>query len=323
MCENCARVAGRWDWCRRSGALHEGHQSLIRRAKQQCDAVLVSLFVNPTQFNSEEDFTRYPHDLQKDAEALRALNVEGVFAPPAEEIYPPGFDTYVEPGGLAASFEGASRPGHFRGVTTVVLKLFNLIQPDVAYFGQKDFQQVQVVRRMVEDLNLSVRLVICPTVREADGLAMSSRNARLSRPERQAATALHRCLRRGEELVHTGEGCAQTLLSAMRKVVEKEPQVALDYLALVNPLQLEPVERVSAGTVALIAARVGSVRLIDNLILGPPEASPDLLLQLAFSAPPVIKAGARLPGLETEVLCRRIEACRDCAAMSSVMIPPP
>jgi pantoate--beta-alanine ligase len=304
------------------GALHEGHQSLIRRAKQQCNAVLVSIFVNRAQFNSGEDFATYPRDLQKDTEALRALNVDGIFAPHEEDIYPPEFSTYVEPGKLAASLEGASRPSHFRGVTTLVLKLFNLVQPDVAYFGQKDFQQVQIIRRLVEDLNLNVRLVICPIVREASGLALSSRNALLSPEARQAAAVLHRSLRRGETLVQAGEVNAQNLLQAMRQVVEEEPRVALDYLALVDPPQIEPVERVSAGTVALIAARVGSVRLIDNLIFGPPGASPELLFQLAFSARPVIDPGARIPGMETEALCRRIETCRDCAAFSSVMIPP-
>jgi len=304
------------------GALHEGHQSLIRRAKQQCDAVLVSIFVNPTQFNSDGDFARYPRDLEKDADTLRALNVDGIFAPPAQDIYPPEFDTFIEPGKLAVPLEGASRPGHFRGVTTIVVKLFNLVQPDLAYFGQKDFQQVQIIRRLVEDLNLNVRLVICPIVRDADGLALSSRNALLSREARQAAAVLHRCLRRGEALVHAGEAQAGNLLQAMQEVVKDEPLVAVDYLALVNPLQLEPVERVSAGTVALIAARVGPVRLIDNLIFGPPGASPELLLQLAFAARPVTDAGARIPGMEIEALCRRIETCRDCAAISSVMIPP-
>jgi pantoate--beta-alanine ligase len=304
------------------GALHDGHQSLIRRAKQQCDTVLVSIFVNPTQFHSREDLANYPRDLARDTEALRAHNVDAIFAPPDEVIYPPEFDTFVEPGSLAASWEGAARPGHFRGVTTVVLKLFNLVQPDVAYFGQKDFQQVQIIRRLVEDLNLNVRLVICPIVRDADGLALSSRNALLSREARRAATVLHRCLQRGEALVHAGEVSAGNLLQAMRQMVEEEPQVALDYLALVDPSQLAPVERISAGTVALIGARVGSVRLIDNLIFGPPGANPELLLQLAFSARPVIDSGARIPGLETEALCRRIEACRDCAAFSSVMIPP-
>jgi pantoate--beta-alanine ligase len=304
------------------GALHGGHQSLIRRAKQQCDAVVVSIFVNPSQFNSDEDFAAYPRDLQKDTEALSALNVEGIFAPHQEDIYPPGFDTFVKPGKLATPLEGALRPGHFGGVTTIVLKLFNLVQPDVAYFGQKDFQQVQIIRRLVEDLNLNVRLVILPIVREADGLALSSRNVLLSPEARQAATALHRCLRHGEMLVQAGEVHAKNVLKAMRKIVEEEPLVAPDYLALVNPSQLEPVELVSAGTAALIAARVGSVRLIDNLIFGPLGASPEILLQLAFSARPVIDADARIPGLETEALCRRITTCRDCAAISSVMIPP-
>jgi len=304
------------------GALHEGHYSLIHRAKRQCDTVVVSIFVNPHQFNSNEDFASYPRDLAKDTEALQALNVDAILVPHQEDLYPKGFDTFVVPGELAAPFEGAARPGHFRGVATIVLKLFNLVQPDVAYFGQKDFQQVQVIRRLVEDLNLSVRLVICPTVREADGLAMSSRNALLGHDARKAAAILHRCLLRGEELIHGGEIHAGNVLPAMRQVAEREPLVALDYVALVDPSDLAPVDQVTAGTVALIAAHVGSVRLIDNLIVGPPATSPELLLQLAFSARPVIDAGARVPGLETEALCRRIETCRDCAAISSVMIPP-
>ena len=304
------------------GALHAGHQSLIRRAKQQCDAVVVSIFVNPTQFGSPDDLAKYPRDLQKDAGILSDLNVDAAFAPAQEEIYPAGFDTFVEPGKLSSNLEGSSRPGHFRGVTTIVLKLFNLVQPDIAYFGQKDFQQVQIIRRLVEDLNLSLRLVICPIVREADGLALSSRNALLSSDARKAAAVLQQCLRHGEMLVHRGETDAANLLTAMREVVNKEPLVTFDYLVLADPARLEPVDRASAGTVALIAARVGSVRLIDNLILGPPGASPDALLQLAFSARQVIDSGARLPGMETEAICRRISSCRDCAAISSVMIPP-
>jgi pantoate--beta-alanine ligase len=305
-----------------SGALHEGQRSLIRRAKQQCDAVLVSIFRHPQQFNPSKDVATSPRDLQRDAEALRALNVDGIFAPREEELYPPEFATLVEPGRIAEPLEGAAQPGHFRSVTTLLLKLFNLVQPDLAYFGQKDFQQVQIIRRLVEDLNLGVRLVICPTVRDADGVALSSRNALLGREGRPAAAVLHRSLRRGEALIQAGEVRAPHLLAAMRQVVKEEPRAALEYLALVNPLQFEPVERVSAGTVGLIAARVGAVRLIDNLIMGPPGASPELLLQLAFSARPVIDPGARIPGLETEALCRRIEGCRDCAAFSSVMIPP-
>jgi pantoate--beta-alanine ligase len=304
------------------GALHAGHLSLIRRAKQQCDTVLVTIFVNPTQFNSADDLARYPHDLQKDLALLSELNVEAVFAPSREDIYPPGFETFVEPGHVAASFEGSSRPGHFRGVATIVLKLFNLVQPDTAYFGQKDFQQVQLIRRMVEDFNLNLRLVICPIVREADGLALSSRNALLDPEDRIAAAVLQRSLRHGEKLAQGGESQAQVLLDAMKEVVQSEPRVTLDYLAIANPLTLEPVESAVAGSVALIAARVGPVRLIDNLILGPPGANSEALLQSAFSARQVMEPGARLPGLETEALARRVAACRQCAAISAVMIPP-
>jgi pantoate--beta-alanine ligase len=304
------------------GALHEGHLSLIRRAKQQCDAVLASIFVNPIQFNSGEDLARYPRNLEKDVETLRALNVDAIFAPREEDIFPAEFDTFVEPGKLTASFEGAARPGHFRGVATIVLKLFNLVQPDLAYFGQKDFQQVQIIRRMVDDLNLPVRLVICPIVREADGLALSSRNVLLSPEDRPAAAVLHRCLSHADTLVQAGEVRAERLLEAMREMARTEPRVTLDYLALVNPLRFEPEERVTAGTVALVAAHLGPVRLIDNLILGPPGASQEFLLQLAFASRPVVDPSARIPGLEVETLCQRIAACRDCAAMSSVMIPP-
>ncbi len=304
------------------GALHPGHQSLIRRAKQQCEAVIVSIFVNPTQFGSPEDLAKYPRDLEKDLKVLSDLNVDAAFAPGQSEIYPPGFDTFVEPGKTAVPLEGSSRPGHFRGVATIVLKLLNLIQPDIAYFGQKDMQQVQVVRRLVEDFNLTVRLVICPILREPDGLAMSSRNALLSPEGRQAATVLQRSLRHGQTLVHAGQVHAPELLKAMREVVNQEPLVALDYLALMDPASFEPVERASAGTVILIAARVGSVRLIDNLILGPQASSADALLQSAFTTREVIDSAARLPGLETEALTRRIFGCRNCAAISSVMIPP-
>jgi len=304
------------------GALHAGHLSLVRRAKQQCDAVLVSIFVNAKQFNSSEDLARYPRDLEKDTEILKDLNVDGVFAPRAEEMYPAGFDTYVDPGELTAPFEGALRPGHFRGVATIVLKLFNLTQPDLAYFGQKDFQQVQILRRMVDDLNLPLRLVVCPIVRAADGLSLSSRNVLLSPEDRHAATVLHRSLSRGEALVQAGEVRAGAVLDAMRETINAEPRVKLDYLAVVDATTLAEVERVSAGTVALIAAQAGPVRLIDNLIFGPVGASPEALLQLAFATRPVVDPRARIPGLEIEALCRRISACRDCAAMSAVMIPP-
>jgi len=304
------------------GALHEGHLSLIRRAKQQCDAVLVSIFVNPIQFSPGEDFDHYPRNVERDLQLLQSLNVETVFAPQPQDMFSSDFQTFVVPGKLASPWEGALRPGHFRGVVTVVLKLFNLVQPDLAYFGQKDFQQVQVIRRMVEDLGLSVRLVICPTVREADGLALSSRNSYLNPEARRAALFLQRCLKRGEALAHSGEVDAKTLLKEMKHVAESEPHTKLDYLAIVNAARLEPVERVAAGDVALVAGRVGHVRLIDNLIFGPPGAGPELLLQLAFTTQPVLDLCARIPGLETEALRRRIENCRDCAAISSVLIPP-
>lgn len=304
------------------GALHEGHLSLVRQAKHECDVVLVSIFVNPTQFGPQEDFSRYPRALEKDLELLRSLKVDAAFAPSDAEMYPQGFNTFVEPGEIAAPFEGASRPGHFRGVATVVLKLFNIVEPDIAYFGQKDYQQVQVVRRLVEDLNLDVRLVICPTVREPDGLAKSSRNSYLSPEDRQAALALHHCLSRAEELVHAGVTNVQKLLNEMRAVFGAEPRARLDYLAIIEPTTLRPIERVTAGSVVVVAARVGTVRLIDNLIFAPPGSSPELRLQLALTAQPAVDTSVKVPGLETEALRLRIESCRDCAAISSILIPP-
>jgi pantoate--beta-alanine ligase len=304
------------------GALHEGHLSLVRQAHRQCDIVVVSIFVNPAQFGPAEDFARYPRTLEKDLEALRTSKIDAVFAPSEAEMYPEGFQTFAEPGEIAALFEGAHRPGHFRGVATVVLKLFNLVRPDVAYFGQKDFQQVQVIRRLVEDLNLDVRLVVCPIVREADGLAMSSRNAYLSPQDRQAALALPRCLRRAEELVHAGESETPKLLEEMRQILAAEPRAQVDYLAIVEPARLQPVKRVAAGSVALVAARVGTVRLIDNVIFGPPGATPELRLQLALTAQPAVETGAHIPGLATESLRLKIENCRDCAAISSILLPP-
>ncbi|MBZ5544610.1 MAG: pantoate--beta-alanine ligase [Acidobacteriia bacterium] len=304
------------------GALHEGHLSLLRQARRQCDVVVVSIFVNPTQFGPSEDISHYPRNLDKDLEALRPFRAEAVFAPTAGEMYPEGFESFVTPGETAAPLEGASRPSHFQGVATVVLKLLNIVKPDVAYFGQKDFQQALIIRRLVEDLNLETRLVICPIVREADGLARSSRNAYLSAEDRQAATVLTRSLRRVEELAHTGETRASVLLEEMRRVFAGEQRAQLDYAAIVDPVKLQPVERVASGCVALVAARVGPARLIDNLILGPPGTSPEMLLQLALTARPIASAHARIPGLETDVLRLKIENCRDCAAIISIRLPP-
>ena len=304
------------------GALHAGHFSLIRLAKSQCDAVVVSIFVNPTQFGPGEDFERYPRQLDQDLEALRAYKVDAVFAPSAAEMYSESFQTHVEPGPLAASLEGVRRRGHFRGVATVLTKLFNIVQPDLAYFGQKDFQQALVIRQLILDLNLGVRLVVCPTIRDSDGLAKSSRHAYMTDEDRRAALVLCRSLRRAEELALQGESRASMLLKEMKKVLKSEPRVDVDYATIVHPLRLEPVERVISGCVALLAAQVGGTRLIDNLIFGPPGSSPEMLLQMALTAGPIANAGARIPGLETETLSVRIEGCRDCAAISSIRLPP-
>lgn len=304
------------------GALHNGHMSLVRQAKRQCDVIVVSIFVNPKQFDSTEDLARYPRNLEKDLELLRPFKVDAVFAPDAAELYPQGFSSVVDAGEVALPLEGAVRPGHFRGVATVVVKLFNIVKPDVAYFGQKDFQQAQMIRRLVEDLNVDARLMICPTVREADGVAISSRNAYLNPKERESARVLYQSLRRAEELVHSGETGAAKVLDEMRRMFAAEPSVQLDYAAIVEASTLQPVEHLGPGCVLLVAARVGPARLIDNLILGPPGASPEMLLQLALSSRPVVGAQALIPGFEAEAVRLRIASCRNCAAISSIQLPP-
>jgi pantoate--beta-alanine ligase len=250
------------------GALHEGHLSLVRRAKQECDVVVVSAFVNPMQFSPEEDLARYPRNLARDLATLNPLKIDALFSPSAADMYPQGFETFVEPGSVAAPLEGACRPGHFRGVATVVLKLLNIVAPDIAYFGQKDFQQTLVVQQLIEDLTLDVQMVVCPTAREADGLARSSRNGYLSPPARQAALVLYRSLSRAEELFGAGETKAARILEEMHEVLSTEPRAKVDYVALVEPTRLEPVAIVTPGSVALVAARIGEVRLIDNTVLG-------------------------------------------------------
>ena len=264
------------------GALHDGHLSLVRRAKRECDVVVVSIFVNPAQFGTGEDLSRYPRSLERDLDLLVPLQIDAAFAPGTAEIYPQGFDTFVEPGALAASLEGAVRPGHFSGVATVVVKLFNIVRPDVACFGQKDFQQALLIRRVVEDLNLDVRVAICPIVREPDGLAKSSRNAYLDAEDRRAALALYRSLRRAQELVDAGETDARLIVEEMGKVLAAEPRVTPDYAVVVEPARLSPVQRVTPGCVALVAARVGSTRLIDNWIIALPGTSDDERIQLAL-----------------------------------------
>jgi len=248
------------------GYLHEGHLSLIRAARADCDTVVLSIFVNPTQFGPHEDYHRYPRDLERDLELARSTGVNLVFAPTADAMYPHGYSTFVEVEGLTDRLEGAFRPGHFRGVATVVLKLFNIVQPHRAYFGQKDYQQLLVIRRMVSDLNLPVEIVPMPTVREPDGLAMSSRNTYLSPEQRRAALAIPRALERCREALQSGERKAWVVKRAGIEVIDAEPSLKLDYLAVADPETLAEPDIVGTSAVVLIAARCGSTRLIDNVI---------------------------------------------------------
>lgn len=251
------------------GYLHEGHLSLVRRARAECPAVAVSIFVNPTQFAPHEDFERYPRDLNRDLALLEKEGVDLVFAPSREEMYPEGFGTYVVLPAADEALEGAARPGHFRGVATVVCKLFNIVQPTRAYFGQKDAQQVMVVHQMVRDLNIPTTIVVLPTVREPDGLAMSSRNTYLSPDERRAAPVIYRGLQAAERLYASGERDAATLRHAVIAVLETEPLLQPEYVSVADPLTLRELERVGErGALVSLAARVGSVRLIDNVLLG-------------------------------------------------------
>ncbi len=249
------------------GALHEGHLSLVREAKKQCSPVVVSIFVNPTQFGPAEDFKKYPRTFDADHAVLEGLRVDYIFAPPPEEIYPPGFRTAVVVGGLGDMLEGHSRPGHFRGVTTVVLKLFEIAQPHLAFFGRKDAQQARIIRQMTADLNLDAEIAVCPIVREADGLALSSRNAYLKGDERQAATALYRSLDAVRREVAGSEHDAARLIAPMRCVLDAEPGVALDYAEIVDADTFEPVVSLRKTCYALVAARVGATRLIDNALI--------------------------------------------------------
>jgi pantoate--beta-alanine ligase len=254
------------------GALHEGHLSLIRRAHESCDVVVVSLFVNPTQFAPGEDLDAYPRDERRDAELAAAAGADLLFAPAVGEIYPDGFATAVEVAGLAEVLEGASRgPEHFRGVTTVVAKLFNLVGPEVAFFGRKDAQQALVIARMARDLDFPVRIEVCPTVREADGLALSSRNAYLRPAERRRAVALHRALVAAERSVARGERDAVAVARAARSAMQPY-DVEPEYLELVSPDTLSPVATIDGETLLAVAAQVGAARLIDNTIVRPGRA---------------------------------------------------
>jgi pantoate--beta-alanine ligase len=249
------------------GALHEGHLSLVRTARAQCDVVAVSLFVNPTQFGPTEDLSKYPRQFERDCRLLENEGVEILFAPAVEEMYPQGQVTWVVVEGLSEKLDGRSRPGHFRGVTTVVAKLLHILTPDTAYFGQKDAAQLAVIRRMVQELNFGVEIVACPIVREADGLAMSSRNAYLSPEERNRALVLHDSLRRVEQEFGGGERDARALISSAKEILAREPQIRLDYYEIVDPDTLDPVERISHPALVAVAAYVGTTRLIDNLLL--------------------------------------------------------
>jgi pantoate--beta-alanine ligase len=250
------------------GALHEGHLSLVRTARRRADVVVATIFVNPTQFGPREDFSKYPRTLEEDLRALSREGCQFVFVPDREAMYPEGFSTYVEPPAVAGTLEGACRPGHFRGVATVVLKLFNIVPADIACFGQKDFQQLRVIERMARDLDLPIEIVCCPIVREADGLAMSSRNRYLSPAERQQALALSRSLAEAERLLAAGERDGGTIREAMRKILTAAGIERIDYVAICDPDTLAEKPRIDGPAVALIAAFVGGTRLIDNALLG-------------------------------------------------------
>lgn len=249
------------------GALHEGHFSLIRQAKQQCAPVVVSIFVNPKQFGPSEDFQKYPRQLESDRAALEELGVDYLFAPTVEEMYPADFQTAVTVEGLSERLEGRSRPGHFRGVATAVLKLLEIVQPHFAFFGRKDAQQVRIIQQMARDLNMDVEIVVCAIVREPDGLALSSRNAYLKMNERRSATALYRSLDAVRQEVLAGVRDAARLLVTLRRVVDVEPSMALDYAEIVDAETLEPVMSLRRNCYVLLAARVSGTRLIDNAFI--------------------------------------------------------
>jgi pantoate--beta-alanine ligase len=251
------------------GALHEGHLSLVRAAKAACGAAAVSIFVNPTQFGPTEDLAKYPRQWERDRELLDQEGVDLIFAPSVEEMYPKGEISWVVVEGLSERLDGRSRPGHFRGVTTVVSKLFHIVEPDVAFFGQKDAAQLAIIRRMARDLNFPVEIRGCPTIREPDGLAMSSRNAYLNPEERQRALVLRHTLIQVEEKFRQGERQAGNLVRAGVEIFEIQPEVRLDYLEIVDPDSLNPVETISRPALLAVAAFVGTTRLIDNSILIP------------------------------------------------------
>lgn len=263
-----ASLRGRLGLVPTMGALHEGHLSLVRRARAECESVGVSIFVNPTQFGPGEDLNRYPRSLDRDLELLEPLGVDLVWVPSPEVMYRPTFQTWVNVSQVSSRLEGEQRPGHFRGVATVVAKLFNVFSPDRAYFGQKDAQQVAVIRRMVEDMNFPIEIVVCPTVRAPDGLALSSRNSYLSPAERQAATVLFRALSAAGAAYRCGERDAAALRVAMKSILDMEPLARVDYVSAADPATMAELDHVDGGVVLSLAVRIGQTRLIDNFCLG-------------------------------------------------------
>jgi pantoate--beta-alanine ligase len=263
------------------GALHEGHTALVARARKECSRLITSVFVNPKQFGPKEDYKKYPRDLEKDAKALGDVGVDILFAPDVADVYPDGFRTYVTVEGISERLEGRSRPGHFRGMATVVLKLFEIVQPHFAYFGRKDAQQVRIISEMTRDLNLDAEIVVCPVAREADGLALSSRNAYLSAEERKASTVLHRALVVVRNELSEGVRDVMQLQTAMRRIIEAEPLAMVDYAEIVSADTFEPVVRVARPSYAVLAVFIGKTRLIDNLLIEPVSpGSDDLIFHL-------------------------------------------
>ncbi len=249
------------------GYLHEGHLSLVKRARAENATVVASIFVNPAQFGPGEDLTTYPHDTQRDLALLEKERTDVVFVPSAEEMYPPRFDSWVEVGNLTQRLEGACRPTHFKGVTTVVARLFNIVQPARAYFGQKDAQQAVVIRKMVADLNMDLEVVTCPTVREPDGLAMSTRNTYLNPEQRQAAVVLYQALTVAQQLWSQGEKDAARIRRQMTALIENQPLANIEYISIANPETLEELDKISPPVLVSLAAKIGKTRLIDNVLL--------------------------------------------------------
>ena len=266
--ENRRSFAGRVGLVPTMGYLHEGHLSLVRRAREECDHVIVSIFVNPAQFGPREDLSKYPRDLERDLGLLAPLGVDLVWMPTTEIMYPPGYQTWVEVEAITQPLEGSMRPGHFRGVTTVVAKLFNAVQPHRAYFGQKDAQQAAVIRQMTRDLSYPIEIVVCPIVREPDGLAMSSRNVYLDPEQRKAATVLSRSLRAAKEMYEHGERDAENLRAKVKEVLASEPLAEVQYVSCADYDTLQELEAVTGKALLSMAVFVGKTRLIDNLVLG-------------------------------------------------------